>query len=286
MSDQSGNYYGGGQPNSGQYPAQGQPPSGQWSDPNAGYQQQQYSQPDPVVYNPPPVAPVRSGSSGGKKSSPLFPILLGLAVIAAAVLAILWHSATSDADTAKKTASDAQAQIATVTKKAATDVATAKKATDSIKAEDQAAIDAANAAAAKAKADGDAAVAKAQADAAAAVAKAQADSAAAIAQAKTDAGSASGDLQKKLDAANAALAAEQAKGAANITSLQICQAFAKTANDLVPDLNNFVALAAGINNNNTAAAQAALNAINASGFDSNKNTFNDALNQCLATPAA
>jgi len=296
MSDQYGNQYGGAQPeNTGQYPAPGQQP-GQWSDPGTGYQQpfpqQQYVQPDPA-YTPPPIAPmtVPTPSSGSsKKSSPLFPILLALAMVAAGVLAFLWRSSTSDADTAKKQAADAQAQISTVTKKAATDVAAAKKATDSAKSDEQAAISTATA---QAKTASDAAIAKVRADAAAAVAKAQADATAAIAQAKTDAGSTSGDLQKKLDAADAALAAstaaltaEQAKGTGNISSLQICQAFAKTSNDIVPDLNNFVALAGAINSNNTSAAQVALNAINASGFDSNKNTWNDALHACLNTPAA
>jgi hypothetical protein len=233
------------------------------------------SQPDversgPVaVIPPPPPMIVPATTMAPPKRSPLLAILLGLALVAAAAFAFLWHKASNDTDTAKQQTVNVQAQLSDATTKAAADLAAAKKAADA----------AAVAAAAADKQTLDAASARAAAAAAAAAAKAQTDQAAAVAAATANADATgkakADDLQAQLGAANAAMAATQA-------TLTSCKAASAAMAALTPGINDLVALRDADIAGDIATSQAILARFDNANFNTQVAALNAAQAACAA----
>ncbi len=220
-----------------------------------------------VVIPPPPPASV-------PKRSPLLAILLGLALVAAAAFAFLWHKATTDKDAVAKQVASSQTQLVDASAKAAAELAAANKAAADAAANSAQVLAAARA---QATADAQAAAAKAQADQAAAVAKAagdaQAAAAAAVAKAGTDAQATQAALQAKLDASNTALTAAQAKVTA-------CTAVNDAVTAMIPALNQLVLLRNAESSGDQPTAQSLLAAFNLDAFNAQVATLNTAQAAC------
>lgn len=223
-----------------------------------------------VVIPPPPPASV-------PKRSPLLAILLGLALVAAAAFAFLWHKATTDKDAVAKQVASSQTQLVDASAMAAAELAAANKAAADAAANSAQVLAAARA---QATADSQAAAAKAQADQAAAVAKAagdaQAAAAAAVAKAGTDAQATQAALQAKLDASNTALTAAQAKVTA-------CTAVNDAVTAMIPALNQLVLLRNAESSGDQATAQSLLAAFNLDAFNAQVATLNAAQAACRGT---
>lgn len=223
-----------------------------------------------VVIPPPPPA-------SAPKRSPLLAILLGLALVAAAAFAFLWHKATIDKDAVAKQVASSQTQLVDASAKAAANLAAANKAAADAAANSAQVLAAARA---QATADAQAAAAKAQADQAAAVAKAagdaQAAAAAVVAKAGTDAQATQAASQAKLDASNTALTAAQAKVTA-------CTAVNDAVTAMIPALNQLVLLRNAESSGDQATAQSLLTAFNLDAFNAQVATLNTAQAACRGT---